>query len=104
MNTLKQYAKKLQTELNNADRLPTFEIEVTDKKGKKDYVTCDIYFKGSEIIALRIAVDTKEEESETVALTSSDVDDCFSLDEHLQELYSKVIEDIASGDLFELAF
>lgn len=88
---------------NEFSTIPVFEIEVTDKEGQTDYVTCWITTKSDQLIAHRNAVSKSEEVSIYVAKTVVDIDDCFSLDEYLQDLFAEVNNDIVAGDLYNLA-
>jgi hypothetical protein len=100
MNT---YTKSLQEELNESGKLAIFEIEVIDPEGEIDHISCEIYFEGDSIIAKREAVSATEATSRHVASDKLAVDGAFSLDEHLQELYSLVIDSINEGGLFSIA-
>ena len=99
---MNNYIKKLQDELNNCQLTPMFEIEVQDQHGDIDYITCNIYFKGNSIVAERDAVSLAEETSRYIPATRLLVDDCFCLDENLQDLYAAVIDDIEAGGIFEI--
>ena len=97
MNTFQQ-------QLNESPLMPIFEIEVIDKAGNADYIICEVSVRGNQLIAQRDAVSKKEENSAYIANSSIDIDsDCFSLDEHLQDLFVEVYNDILFGDLFDLA-
>ena len=103
INTMNNYTKSLQEELNESNQDPIFEIEVIDSEGEKDFVSCEVYCKGNSIVAEREAVSAKEEASRYVACDKLTVDNAFSLDEHLQELYSLVVDSISEGGLFSIA-
>ena len=93
-----------QQQLNNSPLIPVFEVEVTDQDGQADYIICEISVRGNQLIAQREAVSKKEENSAYIAKSAIDIDsDCFSLDEHLQDLYSEISNDILFGDLYDLA-
>tara|TARA_R110002074_G_scaffold201157_1_gene369028 strand:+ start:283 stop:579 length:297 start_codon:yes stop_codon:yes gene_type:complete len=97
MNTFQQ-------QLNESPLMPIFEIEVIDKAGNADYIICEISVRGEQLIAQREAVSKKEENSAYIANSSIDIDsNCFSLDEHLQDLSVEVYNDILFGDLYDLA-
>ena len=97
MNTFQQ-------QLNDSPAMPIFEIEVTDQNGQTDYINCEVSVRGEQLIAQRDAISKKEENSAYIAKSSIDIDsDCFSLDEHLQDLYSEISNDILFGDLYDLA-
>lgn len=93
-----------QQQLNDSPLIPVFEVEVTDQDGQADYIICEISVRGNQLIAQRDAVSKKEENSAYIAKSSIDIDsDCFSLDEHLQDLYAEISNDILFGDLYDLA-
>jgi len=97
MNTFQQ-------QLNESTSVPIFEIKVIDKSGNADYITCEVSVRGNQLIAQRDAVSKKEENSAYIAKSSIDIDsDCFSLDEHLQDLSVEVYNDILFGDLYDIA-
>ena len=100
---MNKYTKDLQDQLNNSGKEPYFEIEVTDSNGEQDFILCEVYCKGNRLIAEREAVSQKEWDSRYIACDKLAIDDAFSLDEHLQELYSLVIDSINEGGLFKLA-
>jgi hypothetical protein len=99
---MNNYTKQLQDELTNCGREATFEIEVTDKDGEQDFINCEVYFIRNSLRAERVGVSTREEKSKFIANTQIVVDNCLSLDEHLQSLHEKVIEDILDGDLYDV--
>jgi hypothetical protein len=93
-----------QQQLNNSPFIPVLEIEVIDQNGQADYIHCEVSVRGNQLIAQRDAVSKKEENSRYIAKSSIDIDsDCFSLDEHLGDLYSEISNDILFGDLYNLA-
>lgn len=90
-----------QVELNNSRLLPIFEIPVIDKDGNDDFIVCEISVKDNQLIAQRDAVSTAEQKSKYIAKSAIAIDsDCFTLDEHLQDLHTEVCNDILFGDLF----
>jgi len=99
---MNNYTKRLQTDLNNCERVPVFEIEVQDEYGQIEWIYCDIFFKGNSVVAQRDAVSLAEEASKYIASTRIVVDNCQGLDEHLQDLYEAVLNDIEDGGIFEL--
>lgn len=99
---MNNYTKQLQTELNYSQCMPIFEIPVIDKNGETDYISCDVFFEGNSLVARRDGVTTKEQNSKFIASTRLVVDNCFSLDDHLQTLHEMVIDDISNGNLYTL--
>ena len=100
--TVKNNIEKLKSELENSNLLPMFEIEVMDKHKEIEFVTCDIKIENNMLVCQRDAVNTKEEDSKFIAKSEVEIDEDFTLDENLQELYDEVINDIIEGDLFDL--
>ena len=99
---MNNYTKQLQDELNNCQLTPMFEIEVHDEHGQIDYITCNIYFEGTSIVAERDAVSLAEETSRYIPATRLVVADHFGLDENLQDLHEAVLQDIEAGEFYEL--
>lgn len=94
----------MQTELNNSGKMPIFEIPVIDiRTDEREYISCDISFQGNSLVAQRIGLTRKEEKSKKIATTKIVVDDCFSLDENLQELYTACCEDILDSEFYQLS-
>jgi len=94
------FTDELNDQLANCGKLPMFEIEVTDTDGSQDFILCDISINGDQMTASREAVSTSELESDKIASNSVNIDDCFSLDDHLQALHDAVMCSILEGDLF----
>jgi hypothetical protein len=100
---MNKHAKKLERELNNCGRMPIFEIEVIrNDNGQKDWVLCDVFVRRNSIVAQRDAVSKREERSKFIAQTCLAIDSAFGLDDHLQDLYSAVMQSIVDGDLYDL--
>jgi hypothetical protein len=104
---MNNYTKKLETELLESD-LMQFEIKVininmaSNDYATTDHILCDVYFQGNSIIAERDPVSEKEKRSKYIASTRLVVDNCYGLDSHLQSLYEMILDDIMSGDMYEL--
>jgi hypothetical protein len=100
---MNNYTQQLVNELNNSGKIPMFEISVINADGDQDWVTCDIFIEGDSIVAEHDALTSIEQRSQYIPRTKITIDDCFSLDEHLQRLYSSIIASILNGDVFQLA-
>lgn len=98
-----KFVEELSNELDNSGVEPLFEIEVTNKEGETDFITCNVFFKGNSILAKRDAVSTKELRSKYIASSRIVCDSAFNLDIHLSAIYEKVLEDIQDGDLYEIS-
>jgi hypothetical protein len=107
-NKMNKYVKALADELDALKGSEVddfdFEIAVKDKDNNREYILCEVYFEGNSICASRDAVNTIEEQSKYIAITRVLCDSVFSLDWHINELYSAVIDDIERGDLYTLVF
>ena len=99
---MNNYTKQLQQELNDSEAMPYFEIAVT-REGAGDWIECEVFFEGCSLVAQRVGVSTKEENSKYIASDSIVVDSCFTLDEHLQDLHEAVCDSIREGGLYTLA-
>ena len=99
---MNNYTKQLQQELEGSSALPYFEVSVT-REGEEDWISCEVFFKGNRLVAQRVGVSTKEEDSKYIAQNSVVVDSALTLDEHLQELHEEVLNSIIEGDLYTLA-
>jgi hypothetical protein len=101
--TIKQLQKQFQEELINSGKIPIFEIEVIDKgTGEKEYITAEIIIEDGKMTAQREPLSNTELYSEFIAITQIEIDENFSLDEHLQELYNAIIQDIIDSEFYEL--
>lgn len=83
--------------------IPVYEIEVTDKRsGETDYIVFHIeaykkYFKASHV-----PLTYKQRDSNKIAFVSIEIDESFSLDDHLNELYSECCDAIICSDFYKL--
>lgn len=95
--------KDLKTEFQNTDKIPMFEIPVIDNRtNEEDYIIFDISIHKDTLRAEHVGLTEEEENSDFVAFKDVDLDDCFSLDYHLQELYSICTEAICNSDFYSL--
>lgn len=98
-------ANKFKKELYNKHKIPCFEIEVFDNRtNQKDWVLFNIEIYKNNVRAQHIGLTVEEEESDKISFKSIDIDDVFSLEEHLQELYDICIEAIINSDFFSLTY
>ena len=82
-----------------------FEIKVINTKTKEtDFIIFNISVnkENNTLIAQHVALNEEEENSNKIAFKSIDLDDCFTIDENLEELYSECIEAIIRGDFYDL--
>ena len=100
MNTI----KSLKREFANIDKLRMFEVEVLNKETQEtDYIIFDIEIEKNSLKATHIALTEIQEKSNKIAFVKVDFDDCFSLDENLQNLHEECINAILESDFFELS-
>jgi NRPS condensation-like uncharacterized protein len=95
--------KQFQEELNNSGLISIFEIEVINKQtNKTDYIIIDITIENGKIKGQRPVFYSDEQNSKYIAKTEIEIDEVFSLDEHLQELYNAIIQDIINSEFYDL--
>lgn len=99
MNTL----KTLKENFNNITNLHIFEIEVINKKTQEnEYIIFDIELQKNTLFASHESLNSKQEKSKKISFVKVVLNDCFSLDENLQELYEECINAILESEFFEL--
>jgi len=99
-------AQQLKKELEECGEIPVFEIEVINRKTKEmEFLIIDIEvnIEKNKLVGIREAINTTEEKSNKIATTEVDIDNDFSLDHHLEELFTAIIEEICTSEFFELA-
>lgn len=97
--------KNLVEEFNNITKMKVFEIEVFDNRtNEKDHILFEISIdeECKILMAEHVALTIEEEKSDYVACKTIDLNDVFSLDEHLAQLHNICIEAIINGDFYEL--
>jgi len=93
----------LQQQWDAITLIKIFEIEVIDKRtGLKEYIIFDITMNKRYLIASHVALTTAEEGRNFIAFKAIEIDDSFTLDENLQELYEVCIESITNSDFYKL--
>ena len=100
---MNSYTKQLANELDNCGKMSMFEISVVNGDGEQDWIACNISFEGDSIVAYRDSVSKREQRSRYIDSNRVVVDNCLSLDEHLQALHEEVLDSINNGDLWTLA-
>lgn len=80
-----------------------FEVPVFDKRSNENtYIIFDISIDDNKFIAQHEAINKDELHSTKIAFCSIEIDEDFSLDANLQELYSECIQKIIDSEYFEL--
>ena len=97
------YYLELQKELEESNKIAIFEIEVLNTKtNEKEFLTFNIEIDEEEIFAQHEPTTKEEEESNKIAFISVEINEVFSLDEHLEDLYNEAINKINESDFFNL--
>ena len=97
------YIQALQDELNNTGLLPVFELEVINKDTvEKDYITCDIFFKGRSLVCHRNGLTPSELNSKFIATSRVIAIKGDTLDCLLEDLHSEIVNDIIDSPLYDL--
>lgn len=80
-----------------------FEIEVIDKRNNElDYIIFDISIDKDKFIAQHVALNELHEQINEIPFCSIDIDEDFSLDENLNELYEECINALLRSTFYEL--
>lgn len=96
MNTIKE-------QFDNVTLMKIFEVAVIDKRtNKEDYIIFDIEIEGNNFVATHIGLTEEQEKSSKIAFLLSEIDEDFSLDENLQELYNDCLQAILDSEFYEL--
>jgi hypothetical protein len=96
--------KTISEQFDSLNKLPMFEIEVTDKRTQDDeYIIFNISIQDNKFRAEHIALNQQQEDSDKIAFCSVNIDSFLTLDENLQELYDECIEAINSSSFYELS-
>jgi hypothetical protein len=97
--------KTLQQQFEEITKIKIFEIEVI-KKGTKetDYIIFDIDMLENKLIATHESLTIEQKNSNKIAFVSVDLDECFSIDEHLEKLHNYCLNAILDSDFYELTY
>jgi len=91
-------------EFNAITKMKIFEIEVFNYESMdKDFIIFNIAIDGDYLIAQHEPLTHKEAASKFIAFKRIELDECFSIDELLQELYSECLMAILNSDFFQLS-
>jgi hypothetical protein len=87
-------------EMRNKGIEPLFEMPVIDKRtGEQDFILFIVSIRNRQLVAVHVALNSEEENSEKIAYKAVDIDEDFDLDHHLNQLYI-----LAENALFESEF
>ena len=93
----------IKKEFEDLTLIKMFEIPVINKKtGESDFILFDILVSGNYLKAQHEGLTTLDLNSDKIAFKQIEIDDCFSLDQNLQELYSVCLQAIIDSDFFTL--
>ena len=95
--------KNLIQQFEEITKIKVFEIEVINKNNEKDYILFDLNITEGNLVAQHEALTEDQELSSKIAFVSIPLDEDFSLDENLQELYSNCIDAISDSTFFTLS-
>ena len=96
------FIQELQQDLDNTGLISIFEFEVVDlDSGEKDYISCDIHFKGKSIVATREGLTVSELNSEYIASDSVVAFKGDTLDELLDALHEECYMSIVDSPLYD---
>ena len=96
----------LKTFVQNWDNISLakiFEIPVFDKRSNKNsWIIFDISIYGRTMYAQHEPLTQKQEKSKKIAFVKIPIDTYFSIDMHLNDLYSECINAIIESEFFDL--
>ena len=95
--------KTIKEQWDEVEKIKVFEFPVINKiTGNDDWIIFDIDCTLKTFIATHIPLTQKETKSKLIAYCESSIDEDFSLDENLYELYDECTNAIIASDYFEL--
>ena len=98
-----QTVESIKKEFQKCDKLKMFEIEVIEKEtNSTDFILFEISIEQNNFIAHHIPLTKEQQNSNKIAFVSIEIDDVFSLDEHLQSLYESCFEAIIGSDFYDI--
>lgn len=99
----KNQMNTITNQFNGITKMKLFEIAVLDKRTNEiEHIVFDIEINGPKLKATHEALTKAQSESNKIAFVSVDIDEDFSLDSHLQDLYTECTEAIMNSEWFEL--
>jgi hypothetical protein len=95
--------KTIEQQFSEVTLIKCFEVEVLDTRtNETEYIIFDVDIVGNNFVATHVGLTVEQEQSNKIAFVSIEIDEDFSLDENLQELYSACIDAIISSDFYQL--
>jgi len=97
------FKNTIKKEFQEITKIKIFEIPVIETKTQeKEYITFILSIDGDQLKAQHVGLTNKENQSENISFKYVDLENCFSLDEHLQNLHEICTNAILESDLFNL--
>jgi hypothetical protein len=95
--------KDIKQQFSEINKLPIFEVEVIETEtNETEYIIFNIFIENNNFIAQHVELTTEEENSNKIAFKSIEIDEDFSLDENLQELYDECLNGIINSNIYHL--
>jgi hypothetical protein len=96
MNNLKE-------QFNSIEKLKYFEVPVIDNRtNENEYILFDISLQKNTLVAQHESLTAKQSKSKKIAYVSEVLNNYFTIDENLQNLYDKCINAILFSEYFTL--
>jgi len=96
--------QNLKNQFNQIQNLRIFEVEVINKNtNENDFIIFDIQLIKNSLIAQHESLTIKQSKSKKIAFVKLALNNSFSLDENLQNLYEDCINSILESDYFTLS-
>lgn len=93
----------LKAQFNSIDKMKLFEISVIDKRtNENEYIIFYISLEKNTLVATHESLTAKQSKSKKISYVKTVLDNCYSLDENLQNLYDNCINAILNSDFFTL--
>jgi hypothetical protein len=100
--------KKLQEikkQFEDCNKIKCFEIDVIDKRtGEDDYIFFDIEIYKNSFRVSFVPLTKKQEKSKKIACIKFKIDDFYSLDENLENLYEQCTQAIYESDFYTFRY
>jgi len=100
MKTIKQFIQ----EWDEITLTKVFEVPVIDKRtNEPDYIIFHVEIRGRSFMAEHESLNSKQSKSKKIAFVSIPIDKDFSIQSHLEDLYTECIQAIIDSEYFELS-
>ena len=93
--------KTIKQQFNEITKMKFFEIEVINNRTNEiDYIIFDIDVIGNQFVVKHVALTKEQEQSNIIPRIVMDIDEDFSLDTNLQELFVICNQSIIDSDFY----